>query len=302
MTTRVWTGLAGDLNVYTPGNWTPAGEPAIGDILVQNAGVSEVPNGNLNSNPLFLSTPVSGTTPVTPAITNIGDGATVSVVVGPSAGDLTTSHAASITASGTAGLNLVSGPTQATNSTAVGLASGAVLTANIFLSGNNILNIGGDTTTALGTSQVNVGNGTIARIDTHTLGTDKYTVGFLGSMQINRAVDTGASVSLLANSGASLTLTDPLEFSGTVNFFNAAASGTTTTTPSVIGLVGVPADSYAFANNELTFFSAGHVTDTLNLLGTPGGFGVFKGASGVVVTSSNLGSTPPGLTVLPLHA
>ena len=76
---------------------------------------------------------------------------------------------------------------------------------------------------------------------------------------------------------------------------------TTTTTTSVIGLVGVPADSCAF-NNQLALYSAGQVTDTLNFLGTPGGFGVFRGAGGVVITSSNLDSTPPGLRALPLHA
>jgi len=269
---------------------------------VQSVGVSNVPGGNLSSDPLFLGAPQTGTAPPMPPVLNLSDGAAVSVVVGPSAGDTTVNHYANVAVDGTGGLNLVSGPTQATNVTAIGLGADASLTGNIFLSGNNLMDIGGDTTTSLANSQINVGNGTFARIDSHSLGTDKFTVGFLGNMEITRAVDSGAAVSLLANSNATLTLLDPLEFSGTVNFLNAAAAGTTTTTPSVIGLIGVPADSYAFANGVLTLFAAGQTTDTLNLAATPGGFSVFGSANGVVITSSNLSSVPTSLHALPLHA
>ncbi len=301
MPLRTWTGAAGDQSVYTAGNWLPVGSPVIGDVLAQRMGVANVPGGNISGDPIFLGAPQTGTTAPAPATLNLSDGASPSVVVGPSAGDTTVNHYANIAVSGADGLNLVSGPTTATNVTAIGLATDASLTGNVFLSGNNVMDIGGDATTNLANSQINVGNGTFARINTHSLGTDKYTVGFVGNMEITKAVDAGATVSLLANSNANLTLLDPLEFSGTVNFLNAAAAGTTTSTPSIIGLIGVPADSYNFAGGVLTLFAAGKVTDTLNLTATAGGFGVYGSTGGVVITSSNLSAVPSSLHALAVH-
>jgi hypothetical protein len=69
----------------------------------------------------------------------------------------------------------------------------------------------------------------------------------------------------------------------------------------VIGLVGVPADSFTFANGVLALFAAGGVSDTLKLNPGTGGFAVFSSPGGVVISSGALGALPPSLHALPLH-
>lgn len=304
LTQRFWTGLNGDGSVYTAGNWTPIGAPVAGDVLVQFLGTSSMVGGNLSGDPLFLGAAEQGTTIPVPAVLNLSDGATPSVVVGPNNGDPDANHFALVNVNGSDGINMISGPTNAANGTGIQLNSGASLTANIFLSGNNGLTISGDSTTSLANSQINVGNRTTAIISTHTLGTDNFVIGFLGNMYVQQTVDSGASFSMLANSGATLTLQNPGQFSGTLNFVNAsAATGVSPIdVPSIIALAGVSADSFTYGAGVLTLYAGSTVTDTVKLNTVPGGgFAVYNTGTGVLVTSSNLTTPPADVVKLGFH-
>jgi hypothetical protein len=161
---------------------------------------------------------------------------------------------------------------------------------------------------SVGTALVNATNAAInatnavssalADINIQSLGTASITIGFMTLESVNQPVGPGVTLSIPSYTGSSLLLLDPLHFQGTIDFTRPA--GAPNGAPSYIGLAGIPADSWSYANNTLTLFSGGQVTDTVKIVNDPVGFGVFRAMGGTVVGS---GATPvaPDLVPLPAH-
>jgi hypothetical protein len=144
----------------------------------------------------------------------------------------------------------------------------------------------------------NAVNSELANINVQSLGTATITLGFMTLENVNQPVGPGVTLSIPSYTGSILALDDPLHFQGTIDFTfpaGAPAGG-----PSYVGLLGIPADSWSYANNTLTLFSGGQVTDTVKIVNSPVGFGVFRAMGGTVIGS---GPTPvaPDLVPLPGH-
>jgi hypothetical protein len=144
----------------------------------------------------------------------------------------------------------------------------------------------------------NAVNSALANINAQTLGTASITIGFMILESVNQPVGPGVTLSIPSYSGSVLLLQDPVHFQGTIDFSSPA--GAPNGAPSYVGLLGIPADSWSYANNTLTLFSGGQVTDTVKIINSPVGFGVFRASGGTVIGS---GATPvaPDLVPLPTH-
>jgi hypothetical protein len=138
----------------------------------------------------------------------------------------------------------------------------------------------------------------LANINAQSLGTATINIGFMTLQDINGPVGPGVTLSIPSYSGSFIGLEDPLHFQGTIDFTRPA--GAPNGAPSYVGLLGIPADSWSYANNTLTLFSGGQVTDTVKIVNDPVGFGVFGASGGTVIGS---GATPvaPDLVPLPVH-
>ena len=147
-------------------------------------------------------------------------------------------------------------------------------------------------------TSTNAVNTALANINAQSLGTAKITIGFMTDESVGGPVGPGTTLSIPSNTGSLLLLQDPLHFQGTIDFTRPA--GAPNGSPSYIGLPGIPADSWSYANNTLTLFAGGQVTDTVKLVNDPLSFAVFKGNGGTVIGSA---ATPvaPSLILLPVH-
>lgn len=147
---------------------------------------------------------------------------------------------------------------------------------------------------------LNLANDTIAQINTQLLtGSATLNLGAAGFISVNVPVGPGVTLNLPSNTGTMLALLDPVHFQGTINFYvpgGAPPGGL----PSQVQLTGVPADSWAFANNTLTLFAGGKPTDTVKMVPDPVGFGVYATPNGAVVSSSPvIAALPPSVVPLP---
>lgn len=147
-------------------------------------------------------------------------------------------------------------------------------------------------------NSANTVNTALAQITEQSLGIATIKIGFMTLENVGGPVGPGVTLSLPSNTGSMLLLQDPLHFQGTIDFTHPA--GAPNGSPSYIGFLGIPADSWSFANNTLTLFAGGKVTDTVKLVNDPVGFGVFRDNGGTVVGSA---ATPvaSGLIPLPAH-
>ncbi len=143
-------------------------------------------------------------------------------------------------------------------------------------------------------------NGRLAQITAQNLGTATINVGFMTLENVAGPVGPGVTLNIPSNTGSILSLMDPVHFQGTIGFYTRPAGVPNTAPPSIVALPGIPADSWAFANNSLTLFSGGQVTDTLKIVPDPVGFGVFRANGGTVVSSAP-NPVPTGTVPLPLH-
>ena len=141
----------------------------------------------------------------------------------------------------------------------------------------------------------NAVNSALANINAQSLGTATITIGFMTLESVAGPVGPGVTLSIPSNTGSILLLQDPLHFQGTIDFTRPA--GAPNGSPSYIGLPGIPADSWSYANNTLTLFSGGNVTDTVKLVNDPISFGVFRGNGGTVIGSA---ANPVANDLIPL--
>ena len=141
-------------------------------------------------------------------------------------------------------------------------------------------------------------NDALADITAQSIGTATVKVGFMTLQDVEGPVGPGVTLSIPSNTGSVLLLQDPSHFQGTIDFTRPA--GAPNGFPSYIALPGIPADSWSYANNTLTLFSGGNVTDTVKLVDDPVGFLVFRNYGGTVIGSA---ATPVAseLTPLPVH-
>ena len=139
-------------------------------------------------------------------------------------------------------------------------------------------------------------NSALAEITAQSLGTAKINVGFMTLENVGGSVGPGVTLDIPSNTGSVLLLQDPLHFQGTIDFTHPAGVPNNGS-PSYIGFVGIPADSWSYANNILTLFAGGKVTDTVKVVNDPVGFGVFKASGGTVVGSA---PTPVASSLIPL--
>jgi hypothetical protein len=144
------------------------------------------------------------------------------------------------------------------------------------------------------TNATNAVNSELAQINALSLGNAKINVGFMTLQNVEGPVGPGATLNIASNTGSVLLLQDPLHFQGTIDFTRPA--GAPNGSPSYVGLSGIPADSWSYANNALTLFAGGNVTDTVKLVNDPVGFGVFRANGGTVVGSA---ATPVASSLTP---
>jgi hypothetical protein len=146
-------------------------------------------------------------------------------------------------------------------------------------------------------NSTNAINSELAQINALSLGNAKINIGFMTVQNVEGPVGPGVTLNIASNTGSILLLQDPLHFQGTIDFIRPA--GVPNGSPSYVGLAGIPADSWSYANNTLTLFAGGNVTDTVKLVNDPVGFGVFRANGGTVVGSA---ATPVASSLIPLPA
>lgn len=122
-------------------------------------------------------------------------------------------------------------------------------------------------------------------------------------------VSPGVVLNMPSNTDSQVALTNPLQFHGTVNFAGSIPGVVAAGPPSLVGLIGVGADHWAFSTstNTLTLFAGSQVTDTLSLVPSAAGFWVYAAPAtvgsglpgGVVISSSPQAVVPPGVVALP---
>ena len=147
-------------------------------------------------------------------------------------------------------------------------------------------------------NSTNTVNSALAQITAQSLGTATIKLGFMTLENVGGPVGPGVTLSIPSNTGSMLLLQDPLHFQGTIDFTHPAGVPSNGS-PSYVGFVGIPADSWSYANNTLTLFAGGKVTDTVKLVNDPVGFGVFRDNGGTVVGSA---ATPVASSLIPLPA
>ena len=167
-----------------------------------------------------------------------------------------------------------------------------LLTASLNNALNSVNNAVATTTNAVNTA--------LAQITAANLGTATINVGFSTFETVNGPVAPGVTIDIPSNTSSILSLLDPVHFQGTIDFYTNPSGVPKAGAPSLVGLPGIPADSWSFANNTLTLFSGGQITDTLKVIPDPVGFGVFRANGGTVIGSA---PTPiaSGLIPLPVH-
>jgi hypothetical protein len=128
-----------------------------------------------------------------------------------------------------------------------------------------------------------------------------------GKGNINLPVGPGVVISLPGNTDSQLLLNDPQHFKGTIDLSDVPGVAPIGL-PSLVGLVGVGADHWAFSagTDTLTLFFGSQVTDALKLVPNAAGFAVYGAASigpglpgGVVISSPALTMVPPQAAMLP---
>ena len=129
-----------------------------------------------------------------------------------------------------------------------------------------------------------------------------------GKNLLNAPVGPGVVINLPSNTNSQLAVASPAQFQGTINF--NAPGYPPNGQPSLVALIGVGADHWAFSTstNTLTLLAGSQVTDTLSLAPGASGFGVYAAPTtvgaglpgGVVITSPALTGAPPlGAVALP---
>ncbi len=123
------------------------------------------------------------------------------------------------------------------------------------------------------------------------------------------AVGPGVIFSMPSNTDSQLALLDPLHFQGTIDFSASIPGVIPNGPPSLLALVGVAADHWAFSTttNTLTLFAGSQVTDTLKMTPSAAGFTVFEAPAtvgvgsglpgGVVIASGPLAGVSPSVAV-----
>jgi hypothetical protein len=147
------------------------------------------------------------------------------------------------------------------------------------------------------TTETNAVNDALANINAQSLGTATINIGFMTLQNVGGPVGPGVTLSIPSNTGSMLLLQDPLHFQGTIDFTRPA--GAPNGSPSYVGLDGISADSWSYANNTVTLFSGGNVTDTVKIVNDQISFGVFRGNGGTVIGSA---AAPVASSLIPLPA
>jgi hypothetical protein len=129
-------------------------------------------------------------------------------------------------------------------------------------------------------------------INSQTLGTGTVSLPFMDNVEIDSPVGPGVTVSVPTNTGDALILRDPLHFQGTIDFrAGSAGANHANGVSSLVGLAGVTADHWTWANNVLTLFKGNQVTDTLKVIPDPTGWAVYAGPGGVELSSPGLSAS-----------
>ncbi len=309
MTTKLWNdGAIGAL--VTAGDWTPAGTPTSGDLLVMQNGegprasVATVTGHQLASVTLYMAgnDPVGGSTCQPVLIAR--DGADINVVVTDFANgiDLTDlghppiSHPGRAPAFGTVD---VQGHDQV-NVSAVGeadvfssvatvnLADGARMTGSLAASGNGSITVNAGNGAVFANQHSVLGENGVVTINANVVGSGDVSLGFLSLLTLNGSVGHGQT---LNDDGGTLLINAPDRFHGLVDFTATGASG------DEVALQGLHASSWSYQNDMLALWSGNHQVFDLRLAST-GSFAVVQGSAGIDIVSA--GASVPG-TVLPQH-
>ena len=155
---------------------------------------------------------------------------------------------------------------------------------------------------------VDAANVSLAQINAALTGPSTLNFAYVHAI-LNAPVGPGVVINLPSNTDSQLALTAPQQFQGTINLNDVPGVTPNALLPSYVGLIGVGADHWTFSTstNKLTLFAGNQVTDTLNLVPSAAGFGVYAaptsvGAglpSGVVIASSALTVVPSVAVPLP---
>jgi hypothetical protein len=291
MASLTWVG-GGDNSVHNANDWSPAVAPAPGDVLYLFDGTANVRGGDLSGDTVnmgfFNQLTLPAPTLVTPVL-NVSHGAHLNVGVSSTFG---TANSSTINVSGRDTLNISAatsthfGPT----SLQINLHHHAALAGSINLFNGQVV-IGGSGIFANHDSSVQIGS---LDITPDMLGTGSTSLQFAhvetrGSVSCNQTFSFNGIQS-------TLTIDHPDRFHGSI-------TGPTNSTAqnNQIDLLGVHADSYAWADDMLLLFNGDKVVEGLRLHDTAASTFVGQGASGVVV-AMNPGTPPGDLTPLAVHS
>ena len=252
MSQNLWrAGVVG--NIYSAGNWSN-GAPAAGETLLIGAGTATLSSGNAYGDTVVLSAQSSAK----PAILAASGTATASVLVqqqvypsgAPGGGN---SAYGTINVSGTPQVSLeVLGAKQIDAHGTVVIAANSQMRGGFTAPGSNatVTIQGGATSSFANTASSLTGYYDVATIDANVVGTGSFTVGFLDSMTFKQGVASGQTI---ADNGGSLTIADPHDFHGAVNWSPTASAAS-----NFIALSGLNADHSTYHNGVLSLTSAGH--------------------------------------------
>jgi hypothetical protein len=154
---------------------------------------------------------------------------------------------------------------------------------------------------------IDAANVSVAQINAALTGPSTLNFAYVKT-SLNAPVGPGVVINLPSSTDSQLALTAPQQFHGTINLNDLPGVTPNALLPSYVALVGVGADHWTFSTgtNTLTLFAGNQVTDTLKLVPSAAGFGVYAASAvgpglpgGVVIASPALTTVPPVAVALP---
>jgi len=178
----------------------------------------------------------------------------------------------------------------------VNIADNSQMRGGFTASGSNasVTINGGATATFANAASSLTGYYDIATINADVVGSGTFAIGFLDSMTFARGVSSGQTI---ADNGGFLTIADPRDFYGSVNWSPTAAAAS-----NFIALSGLVADHSAYQDGVLSLTSNGKDVFDFHVQATPGSAVVAAQASGGIQVFASAANAAAANAVLIAHA
>ncbi len=282
-TIKLFNGNGGDL--MAPQNWTPPGVPQSGDFAEMASGSGYLRSSDFGGNTLhFGNDPPSPGTPPGPTLNLFAANLNVQTIGG---------GRGTINAYGASTLDLTAGHQHIPNAAmAVNIGPWDSMSGTLGSPREGSFTINGASSVYRHQGDTPLGPGDTVQLNTNTLGTGDWTLGFLGTLDVN-----GLFSETVNAQGGQLDLEKPTLFTGQINL---ASFGIGSGNDADVVLHGLAATDATYGNGVLSLDFGSQLIDQIRLASSQP-FAVYQTAQGVEIWQKGIGGEPPGPHTLLLH-